>query len=318
MSTYRTFCNADPPIVVDLWRSRAAEPGLAQPVSVDLFEQSVFGKLYFDPEGMILGFDGDRPAGFAHAAFGPNAARDGVDCRQGVICLVVVRPDAREDEFARGLLERCEAYLRGRGAAVLFGGAAPPRDPFYLGLYGRSEPPGVLACDELGQRLFPSHGYSQTDRTLMFRCLLDRFRVPVDRRHVQLRRRTSVEMKPDPPARSWWEASITAEFDLTRFQVTERGKGAVLASATFRGMQPTNDAENGRAVGMLDVEVDPGHRGRGLASFLVSESFRQLARQGVTVVETQTRRSNPGGVALCHKLGMSQVAEGSVFRKELG
>jgi ribosomal protein S18 acetylase RimI-like enzyme len=316
MPTYRTFRNTDPPVLADLWRSRAAQAGLGQTVSVDLFEQFVFGKLYFDYEGMILGFEADRPVGFAHAAFGPNATEEGIDHEKGVICLVVVRPDCREAEVAEGLLERCERYLRRRGARVFCGGAAQSLDPFYLGLYGRCKLPTVLSSEEVSRRLYPSHGYREVDRTLVFRSQLDDFRAPADRRHVQLRRRLIVEMKPDPPARTWWEACATAELDLTRFEVSERGSSVVLASATFRAMQPTTDPAPGRIAELLDVGVAPGRRRGGLASFLLAESFRRLARQGIASVEAQASRENAALVALCRKLGMREVDQGSVFCKE--
>lgn len=318
MSTYRTFRNTDPPALADIWRSRAGQTGLAQPVSVDLFEQLVFGKLHFDYDGLVLAFDEDRPVGFAHAAFGPNETQDAIAVDQGVICLVIVRPDCRQAEVAAGLLERCEAYLRRRGARVLYGGAARPLDPFYLGLYGGSELPGVLSSDEVARDLFPSHGYREADRTLLFHLGLGELRAPVDRRHVQLRRQMVVEVKADPPARSWWEACTTADFDLTRFEVTRRGSDVVLARATFRAMQPTVNATPGRVAGLLDVDVTAAHRRTGLASFLLVESFRQLARQGVAIVEAQARQANPAGVALCRKLGMEQIAQGIVFRKDAG
>jgi len=317
MSTYRTFRNTDPPALAGIWRSRAGQTGLVQPVSVDLFEQSVFGKPHFDYDGLILAFDGDRPVGFAHAAFGPNATQDGIAVDKGVICLVIVRPECREAEVAAGLLERCETYLRRRGARVLYGGAARPLDPFYLGLYGGSELPGVLSCDEVARDLFPSHGYREVDRTLLFRLGLDEFRAPVDRRHVQLRRRMIVQVNTDPPARSWWEACTTADFDLTRFEVTRRGTDGVLARATFRGMQPTVNSTPGRVAGLLDVDVAAAHRRSGLASFLLAESLRQLARQGIMIVEAQACRGNPASVALCRKLGMEEIEQGIVFRKDV-
>ena len=317
MSTYRTFRNTDPPALADIWRSRAGQTGLAQPVSVDLFEQSVFGKPHFDYDGLILAFEGDRPVGFAHAAFGPNATQDGIAVDKGVICLVMVRPDCRQAEVAAGLLERCETYLRRRGARVLYGGAAKPLDPFYLGLYGGSGLPGVLSSDGVASDLFASRGYREEDRTLLFRLALGPFRTPVDRRHVQLRRQMVVHVNPDPPARSWWEACVTADFDLTRFEVTRRGAEPVLARATFRGMQPTINSTPGRVAGLLDLDVAAAHRRSGLASFLLVESFRQLARQGITAVEAQAHRANPASVAVCRKLGMEEIAQGIVFRKDL-
>jgi ribosomal protein S18 acetylase RimI-like enzyme len=318
MTVFRTFRNTDPPALVAIWRSCAGQPGLAQPVSVDRFEQSVFGKLYFDYEGLILAFDEDRPVGFAHAAFGPHPTWDRVATQTGVICLVLVRPDcAQADEVAEGLLQRCEAYLRRHRAAVVYGGAVRPVNPFYLGLYGRSELPGVLESDLVATDLYRSHGYREIDRTVLFRRRLDDFRPPVDRRQVQLRRQMSVNVMIDPPARHWWEACTTADFDLTRFEVTERGIVSVLASATFRGMEVNSRWAPARASGLLDVDVDPSHRRRGLATFLLAESFRQLARQGVATVEAQASQQNAPGVALCRKLGMEQVEQGVVFRKQI-
>jgi GNAT superfamily N-acetyltransferase len=289
-----------------------------QPVSVDRFERSVFGKPYFDYQGLILAFNDDRPVGFAHAAFGPHEARDRVTTETGVICLVLVRPDcARTDEVAEGLLQRCEAYLRRHGTAVVYGGAVRPVNPFYLGLYGRSELPGVLESDVGTRDLFRSHGYEEIDRTVLYRRRLDDFRPPVDRGQMQLRREMSVKVTMDPPARHWWEACTTANFDMTRFEVGQRGLGSVLAAATFRAMEPNSRSARARASGLLDVDVALSHRRRGLATFLLAESFRQLARQGVATVEAQASQQNAPGVALCRKLGMEQVEQGIVFRKEI-
>lgn len=318
MTTFRTFRNSDPPALVDIWRSRAGQPGLAQPVSVDRFERSVFGKPYFDNEGLILAVDDDRPVGFAHAGFGPHETRDRVATDAGVICLVLVRPDcAQAGEVAEGLLERCEAYLRRHGASVVYGGAVRPMNPFYLGLYGGSELPGVLQSDVVAAELYRAHGYEEIDRTFLFRCGLDAFHPPVDRRQVQHRRQMRVDVSIDPPARHWWEACTTADFELTRFEVSQQGVGSVLASATFREMEANCRSARARVSGLLDVDVAPSHRRRGLATFLLAESFRQLARQGVAIVEAQASQQNAPGVALCRKFGMEQVEQGIVFRKEI-
>jgi len=318
MLSYRAFNNTDPPRVAALWRSRAGQPGLVQPVSADLFEQFVFGKLYFDYEGLILAFDDDRPVGFAHAAFGPSEKWDRIATDTGVICVVVVRPDCAEAEVAEGLVERSEAYLSRHGAKVVYGGAAAPQSPFYLGLYGGSQLPGVLDSDVLARDLYRSRGYEEIDRTFLFRRRLGDFRPLVDRYQVQFRRRMIVDVKMDPPARNWWEACITCDFDVTRFEVTQRGDHTVLASATYRRMEPTSHSDPGRVAGLLDLSVAPSHRRQGLATFLLGESFRQLGRQGVSSVEAQATQQNPPGVGLCRKLGMEPKDEGIVFRKAGG
>ena len=122
MLTYRSFRNTDPPILMALWRSRAGQPGLMDPVSLDLLEQLVFAKLYFEYAGLVLAFQDGSPVGFAHAGFGPNEQLNAVSFDLGVTSIVVVHPDCPEGEIAAGLLDRCEQYLRARGAKVLYGG----------------------------------------------------------------------------------------------------------------------------------------------------------------------------------------------------
>ena len=100
MLTFRPFRNVDPPVLAALWRSRAGQPGLLQPVSPDLLEQLVFAKLYFDYDGLILAHDDGRPVGFAHAGFGPNETRSWISTETGVTCLILTRPDCDEDDRA--------------------------------------------------------------------------------------------------------------------------------------------------------------------------------------------------------------------------
>jgi GNAT superfamily N-acetyltransferase len=317
MLRYRTFQNADPPLLADIWRSRAAAAGLIQPISVDLFEQQIFAKPYFDYAGLILALDEGRAVGFAHAAFGPNQACNCISTEEGVTCLVVVRPDCREAEVAAGLLRQSEEYLRARGARVLYGGAARPMAPFYFGLYRGSEPAGVLRSDTVSLHLYRSHGYAEVDRRGLFRCWLSSFRPPIDRQQLQWRRKMQVEERADPPAATWWEACLLGDFDLTRYVVVPRSGGPPAATATFRGMEPPDDATPGRSLGLIDLEVDPAWRRQGLATFVLSEAFRQFARQGAATIETQTSRQSPDCLALLDKMQLKDVGEGIVFRKEV-
>ena len=152
---FRHFRNSDPPALVAVWQSRTGQPGLNPTVGIEIFEQFVLAKTYFDPEGLILACDGDHVLGFAHASFGANDAEDGISTEFGTTALLVVRPDCDEAQVAAGLLEQSEAYLRQRGAKVIYGGGIRPLNGFYLGLYGGSELPGVLESDTRGPTGFP-------------------------------------------------------------------------------------------------------------------------------------------------------------------
>ena len=173
---YRTFRNTDPPLLTELWRSCADRRSLVQPLTVADFEQFVLNKPYFDREGLWLAIEDDRPRGFVHAGFGPTDDESTLSSDLGVTSLVVVRPGVDEEQIAEGLLRHSEDYLRGRGAKVLYGGAVRPLNPFYLGLYGGSEQPGVLDSDKAAQQLFLSHGYREIDRTVVFERTLVDFR----------------------------------------------------------------------------------------------------------------------------------------------
>ena len=315
MLTYRTFRNTDPPLLADLWRSVAAHRAFAQPVSPDLLEQLVFAKLYFDRGGLVLAMDDGRAVGFAHAGFGPTADASWFSTEAGVTCVVLVRPDCAEDEVAAGLLDRCEEYLRRRGAKVLYGGGLQPLDPFYVGLYGGSELPGVLDSDLVARRVFAARGYQEIERTVLLRRELTGFEATVDRRQMQVRRQMMVEVTVDAPTRTWWEACTVGSFDLTRFELVPRGGGSVVATATFRNMEVSGMTPVVRAAGLMDISVDEAYRHRGLAIFLLSEAFRQFLRQGIVQVEAQVRQSQAIALAILQKLGFRQIDQGGVWRK---
>jgi len=315
MLTYRTFRNTDPPTLAALWRSRAGQPGLLQPVSTDLLEQLIFAKTYFDYEGLVLAFDDARPVGFAHAGFGPNADGTRLSNEVGITCMVLVRSDCAEAEVAAGLLEHCENYLRSRGAKVFYGGSPPSLCPFYLGLYGGSELPGVLDSDVIARQTFAASGYQEVERSVVMRHELGGFESQIDRRQMQVRRQMIVEATADAPTQTWWEACTIGGFDLARFDLVPRGGGTVVATALFRSKEPSGTATVGRAMGLLSLSVDESYRRRGLAVFLLSEAFRQFLRQGIAHVEVQTLETDHISRKTFQKLGFQQIEQGSVWRK---
>lgn len=316
MLTYRKFRNSDPPAITALWRSRAGQPGLLQPVSPDLFEHLVFAKLCFDRDGLVLAHDDDRLVGFAHAGFGPNADESSFSTETGVTCVVVTDPNCAEAEVANGLLDRCEQYLRGRGAKVLYGGGLRPLCPFYVGLYGACELPGILDSDAVARQVLAARGYQEVERTVLFRRELNGFESQVDRQQMQVRRQMQVEVTEDAPTRTWWEASTVGAFDLTRFDLVGRSGGAPVATALFRAMEAVGTVSVARAVGLISLSVDAACQRRGLAKFLLNEAFRQFLRQGITQVEAQTVESNIAALGVLTKLGLQESGRGGVWKKE--
>ena len=316
MIRYRPFRNTDPPALAELWCRQPPMRGLGQPVSTLLLDRHVLAKPYFDRNGLIVALDGKDPVGFVHAGFGPADDMSSLSTELGVTCMLLVAPEADRETVAAELLARSERYLSDRGARVLYGGGIFPLNPFYLGLYGGSELPGVLVSDESATALYRASDYREADRCIAMQHQATDGRPTMDRRLVQNRRRFRIDATFDPRSADWWEACTLGATDRTQFELRPRDGDDVLGRVTFWDMEPLAGSWGVHAVGLVQLEIDPSVRRQGLATFLVSEAMRQLSAYGVTVVEAQAMHSNKAALALYRRLGFTEVDEGIVFRKE--
>lgn len=315
MIEFRCFRNEDPPRLADAWRGANLGPAAMQPMTSALLETGVLSKPYFDRAGLIVAVDGDRVVGFAHAAFGPNAARTGIETSVGTTLVVVVVPHPDQRAIGDGLLTRCEAHLRQRGATTLLGGGSAGMSGFYLGLYGGADLPGILDSSPEMQDVFVRAGYAPADRILVMRRPLEGFRPPVNRLQVAIRRATTLRVIDEPPRRSWWEAATTAGLATRRYELRNLQE-ELLGSASFWDMQPLAGTWGVVAAGLADVVIVGPRRRQGLAQYLVAEALHDLAGEGVAVVETQTSDRNTAAVSLFEKLGFRAVDRGTVFRRD--
>jgi ribosomal protein S18 acetylase RimI-like enzyme len=315
LTEYRAFHNTDPPQLAEIWRSQQASRGLMQPMSVAVLDHYVLSKPTFDPLGLIVAAEEDRLVGFAHAGFGPNGDGSSISTERGVISMVMLRPDA-ESAVAGELLSRCEAYLKDRGAKTINGGGSYPWSPFYYGLYGGSEPSGVLESDASLQAVFCEAGYREVRRSLVLHRELAGFRPVVDRQQMQIRRTTRLETTVDAPAKNWWDAVMFEPFERTRWALVEREGGPSLASFYSWNLETMIGAWGVHAVGIVDVEVSSERRRRGLATNLLGEAFRQLGAQGISLAEAHVPEENAAGVAVFRHLGFTQVDTSILYCKD--
>ena len=275
----------------------------------------VIAKPYFDAAGLILAIDDNGPLGFVHAAFGPAPQRNDIDSSRGAVAMLLVRPSSDETAIATALVERAESYLRGRGAQTILGGCCRPVDPFYLGMYGGSELRGVLAADRRFQSFLSANGYVESDRTAVMQLDLAKFRPLVDRRQMQARRRLTIDVIAEPKPNSWWEACTYGGFDRVAYRALPRDGGPPVASATTWNMLPISNMWGVHAMGLIDVEVQPGQRRQGAATFLFGELLRHLHTLGASVAEIQVPMTNTATRALCQKLGFTLVDEAVKYVK---
>lgn len=316
MYTFRPFRNSDPPRLAEIWRNQPAQRELLQPMTAGLWDQLVLSKQYFDPAGLIVALHDGVPVGFVHAGFGPSDDERSVSTYLGTTYLLMLRDPHREVALAHALLERAENYLRDRGSKVIYAGGIRPLNAFYLGLYGGSDLPGVLAGDVVFAEACRRNGYREVDRVAILQRDLASFRPPFSRTIRQLRRETTIREEPSPPAGSWWSACTTGHFDQARFTLEPAAGGTMLAEVRFWDIEPLSTGWGVPTSGMIDLQVSSERRRQGLATYLLSEAFPRLLSRGVVRVEAQTMHTNAPAIALYKRLGFEAVAEGIVFRKD--
>lgn len=315
MYCLRPFRNTDPPHLAEIWRSQPPQRGMLQPVSAPLLEYSVFSKMHFDRQGLIVATKDNVPVGFVHAGFGPSEDRNNIDTSLGTTLLLMMRSGMESNELADELLHASEEYLRSRGASVFYAGGLKPLNSFYLGLYGGSEIPGVLHSNNRLREACERNGYSEAARVTIQHCDLVRYRPVVTQKVRQMKFNTRLQETTDPLARSWWEACVWGSHERDRFELVERRTDRVLASASFWDVQPLSMGWGICTAGLFDLYVESDIRRMGAASLLLNEAFRLLRRRGVSTIEAQTMSTNDAANAFYAALGFSEVDHGFVYRK---
>ena len=321
MIEYRSFLNTDPPLLVEIWRSQAPIRGQVETVSQSNFDSLILAKPYFESAGLILAVDvsGGQtvPLGFVHAGFSPKSDLSDLDTKVGIICQLKIVPGNDTQTIANELLKRACEYLKSRGAQRVHAGSNFPYSPFYLGLYGGSQIPGVLVEDSTALKAIQDFGFVENDRIVVMERRLAGFKTVTDRKQISLRRQYQINAIADPLEKSWWENCTRGMTERDRFSVYHKKGQNVCGSVSYWDVQPLAQRWGGLARGMYDLMIPEENRGLGLATFLVGESLRHMLQQGVGIVEAQTWASDLAAIGVFKKLGFNEVSQGVLASMEL-
>jgi ribosomal protein S18 acetylase RimI-like enzyme len=314
---YRSFHNSDPPRLVALWHACRLSRGAAEGFSSDAFELLNFAQRYFNRDGIILAVDSEsgEVVGMVHAGFGPNDAQSDIDTGVGVICMVLVRPDYRRQGIGRELVRRAEAFLRSRGAETLIAGPAAPFDPFYVGIYGGSQPSGFLESDPDAAPFFVALGYEPVERFAVLQRDLQTGRDPMSFKAVTIRRKTELGMTGLPPNPTWWWMTRYGRLDSLRFLLVPKTGGAPLAGVTVIGLDLYLPKWQERVIGLTDLTVPEDERRKGYGQALLLELARRLREELVNRLEAHVSEANPGALRTFETAGFNRVDTGVVYRK---
>lgn len=289
-----------------------------QPMTPLLWENIVLAKPYFDRAGLIIACDGARPIGFVHAGFGTSEDHAALDTSSGTICQLLTMPHAQQPTTALELLSAGEDYLRKRGAKVMHAGCAYPLNPFYTGLYGSSDVPGVLASDLAARDLFSAGGYIEgpPHKVLLHRTLSN-FKPPVTGQMLQVKRKFQATHVGEVMPQNWWDNCVWANAVWQRFHLAARESAEPVISATFWEIQPLSQGWGVRAVGLISIDDTPEARDAGLTAFLLSESLRMLAEDHVAQFEAQVAADDASLLAILKQLGLTEYDRGALLVKKV-
>jgi ribosomal protein S18 acetylase RimI-like enzyme len=312
---YRTFRNSDPARIVSLWNRCPLGRGAATGVSVDAFETLNFAQPYFDPEGVIIATEGGELVGFTHAGFGVDSEGKTLCHRLGVICAVLVHPSFRRRGIGRELVRRAEDYLRQRGATTIDAGPLEPRDPFFFGLYGGSQPAGFLESDPDAAAFMAALGYQPAERIAVLQCDLTALKAPMSFRFINVRRRIELTLAAEPDQVSWWWATRYGRLETLHFALRQKEGTVELAEMTVVGLDLYLTAWQQRAVGFADMRTLESELRKGYAQTLLVETCRRLKDELVTLAEAHASETNTPVIKLLETCGFCRVDTGIVYRR---
>ena len=317
MIRFRAFRNGDPPALAELWNRGVPERGVVRPLGAHEFNDLVLGRPYFEADGLILAEDEGRLVGFVHAGFGPESPAGPshrIDREMGTIAMLVVDPDRDDPALEVGLFAEAEAYLRGRGAKVLYAGGQIELSSFYWGAYGGSECSGILGPHRAFHRASRASGYEPVASTLLFEVDLAAPECR-DPKSLLIRRQTRLEIIEDAIPSNWWESSAIGYTQISRFRVVAKVDDRELATASTWDMAAFGRGDGKARTGVIDVEVAEGERRKGFGRFLLSEVLRHCRNQWGEVVCLQTRSTNEPAISLYASLGFEAVETATLYRR---
>ena len=316
MTRIRSFRNADPPALAEIWNRAVAARGFARPLTAYEFDDAVIGRIDFDPRGLAVAEQDGRIVGFAHAGFGPHDpdGRPGVlSYELGTIAMLAVDPLCLDPEVEQALIAISSNYLRKHGAKVLYAGGQLPLNPYYWGIYGGSEWAGIPSSHARFEASVRSAGFEPVATATLFEAHLALPEIR-DPRCAIPRRLSKLEITEDAAPRDWWRALALGRYKLNLYRLLRKDDESLVASAYTWEMEGFPQLDGRPRIGLIDMEVEADQRRKGFGRLLVTEILRYARQQSIGVVAVQTRAANIAAISLYQSVGFEPSGTSTLFR----
>jgi len=312
--TLRVFGNYDVPGIVALWNASMEGAYCAFPLQNEPFERLVLSKLYFDRMGIRVAEADGQLVGMVHAGFGPDRSYSRIDRRLGVVSMIMVHPDYRRRGIGSGLLEAAHGYLAERGAKAVYAGASWPLVPFYVGLYGGSEIPGVVSANEAARGLLEKAGYESSGGTVIMQRRAGDVAWEPDARFRDLRRDFELVVTAPFHNTTWWFNQNYGCFNGEQIYLKRKDSGQAVARATVWDMTEYGTGQSPPIAGIIDVLVAPEARRKAIGKYLMRKILQRLDEMYVGLAELQTGEQNEAALNLYNGLGFKVVGRGLSYK----
>jgi ribosomal protein S18 acetylase RimI-like enzyme len=193
-----------------------------------------------------------------------------------------------------------------------------PLSPFYFGLYGGSDQPGILASDPAAAPFLERRGYQAWDTCLVFQRRLDQALSVADGRFVNLRRRFELRILPRIALGTWWQECVLGLLEPVEFRLEEKTTSRVAAAATVWEMEGYSTRRKQPLVGILNLFVPEELRRQGIGKLFLAQLLLYLQEQCFSLAEVQTMERNRAALGLYQGLGFEQVDIGRIYRWDQG
>jgi ribosomal protein S18 acetylase RimI-like enzyme len=326
MLTIRSFRNADPPRLLELWQKTQQQQDQFVPLlhpSHNQLQSQILGLPMLDSRSIMIAFEEDVPVGYIHTTLAPDDDGHSFDPTTGQICFLCVDPKYHDVPGAAAALIRAgEDYLSGLGAQKIYGGSPSPSAPFYTGFYGGGEAVGILHSDQTIVNAFHEANYQIHQQTGWFHLDLRNYSPEVTLEMVGFYAETTIEIQEIPGAKTWWEGCIQANgiwFDAMAYQIQENRP---VARLRIRISYP--DTENILAMyggnwlaSLIELRVHPDFASEGTKKYLLEETVRYLAAQNQVVqIEAHVAEDSPLFTLLCGQ-SWQERDSGCIFVKNV-
>lgn len=310
MTKLRRFLNTDIPALVQIWNEHFQSLGLRSPLDPSTFHAAILNRTFFDPRQLIVATVDDHPVGWTHWLPVPDKPE------LAVVPVVCVLPDSLKHsatEIGLALLNHIEKQIQETGCSRIIGGSGPTDGSGYCGVPPLGPGIGIADADRSTSGWFMQLGYSPRRRLAQYEVQLARFRPPIDRTLVQLRRSTTITTQRIIRADARHAAALS-HVDQERYITTDRG-GAVAAWADFYLSDPEAMVfPVSHAILGACKSVDPEDHGAAVR-YTIASGLQQLSNSGVTQVTAVTSDQHPHRTVLLRGLRFELTTEGTLFSK---